>query len=139
MTYAVSTANQQFIAAQRRSIFIVDDNAVLRMALELMLEREPDLCVCGTAESVDEALMKIRECAPDAAIIDLTLKNGSGIDLILELRRQYPEMPLLVLSMHDETLFGSAARAAGANAYVMKHQASDKLLAELRRCIADAA
>jgi DNA-binding NarL/FixJ family response regulator len=137
MTTATPIVNPADGTGARRNIFIVEDNAMLRSALSSLLERESDFCVCGGAESIYEALAQIEQHAPDAAIVDLSLRGSSGMDLIRTLREQYPRMRLLVLSMHDEKLLGDAARSAGANAYIMKHQASDKLLDELRRCLAE--
>lgn len=114
---------------------IVDDHPVVRRGLAQLIAQEPDLEVCGEAESVREALQAIRELEPDVVVVDVVLKSGSGIELVKDISVRYPDLPVLVLSMHDESLFAERALRAGARGYIMKQEATDKLLEAIRRVL----
>lgn len=100
-----------------------------------MIDAEPDLGVCGEASGAPDALVAIRELRPDAVIVDLSLECGDGLELVREARIEHPELPLLVLSMYDETIYAERLLAAGATGYIMKQAASDQLLVALRRVL----
>jgi len=125
-------------AAPQRRVLIVDDHPVVRAGLRRLIELEPDLLVCGEAESEREARSAIRELRPDAVIVDLSLAHGDGLELVRNVRAQYPQLPLLVLSVHDETIYAERLLAAGASGYVMKDAASEALLLALRRVLGGA-
>ena len=114
----------------------MDDHPLVRQALTQLIGQEADLVVCGEAETAPEALRLIGTLKPDVAIVDLTLKDGSGLELVKDLKLRQPGLPVLVLSMHDETLYGERVLRAGARGYVMKDQAADKVVAALRRVLA---
>jgi len=117
---------------RQRLVFIVDDHPIVRQGLRRMIDLEPDLAVCGEAESERQARAALRSLEPDVVIIDLSLTDGDGIELVRDLHAQRPQLPLLVLSMHDELIYGQRLLAAGASGYIMKHAASDQLLSALR-------
>jgi DNA-binding NarL/FixJ family response regulator len=117
-------------------IFIVDDHTMFREGLRQLIEREPDLTVCGDAAGAGEALKNIEESKPDLAIIDLSLSGGTGIDLIKTLRNQYADLPILVVSMHEESLYAERALHAGANGYVMKQEPAKTVKVAVRKVLA---
>jgi DNA-binding NarL/FixJ family response regulator len=117
-------------------IFIVDDHTMFREGLRQLIEREPDLTVCGDAAGAGEALKSIEESKPDLAIIDLSLSGGTGIDLIKTLRNKYADLPILVVSMHEESLYAERALHAGANGYVMKQEPAKTVKVAVRKVLA---
>jgi DNA-binding NarL/FixJ family response regulator len=121
---------------RKAQILIVDDHPVLRRGLTELIDEEPDMVVCAQAESAEEALRLIHAGKPDLAIVDLSLKGTSGIDLIKRLASHHPEVPVLVLSMHEEALFARRALLAGARGYIMKEEAMSDLQAAIRRVLA---
>ena len=120
----------------KRRVLIVDDHPVVRQGLALLINQEPDLEVCGHAEDAHEALQNIRELMPDLVIVDISLKDTSGIDLIKDVRIQQPELPILTLSMHDESLYAERALRAGARGYIMKQEATEQVVTAVRRVLA---
>lgn len=123
---AVST-----IPAQRR-VLIVDDHPIVRQGLRRMIEPEPDLVVCGEVQTEREARTAIRALSPDVVIVDISLGQGDGLELVRDVHAQQPELPMLVLSMHDELIYAERLLAAGASGYIMKQAALDQLLVALR-------
>ena len=117
----------------RSKVLIVDDHPILRHGIAQMVEREDDMLVCGEAGSVPEALAFIASNPVDLAIVDLSLDDRSGMELIRTVRQRYPQVRCLVLSMHDENLHAERALRAGASGYVMKQEATRKIIAALRR------
>jgi DNA-binding NarL/FixJ family response regulator len=103
--------------------------------LALFIEREPDLMVCGEAEDATSALQAIRESAPDFVILDISLNGPDGLELLKTLRVRYPNLPALVLSMHDESVYAERALRAGANGYIMKQEAADKVITAIRHIL----
>jgi DNA-binding NarL/FixJ family response regulator len=122
-------------AGDKHRVLIVDDHPIVRHGLTQLIDAEPDLKVCGEAQSDREARAAIRELQPDVMIVDVSLAQGDGIDLVREVRAQRPDMPMLVLSMHDETIYAERLIAAGASGYIMKEAAYDQLLTALRRVL----
>jgi DNA-binding NarL/FixJ family response regulator len=118
-----------------RRILIVDDHPIVRQGLRRVMENEADLMVCGEAESVRDARQAIRELNPDAMIADISLKQGDGIELVRDVRAHHPQLPILVLSMHDEAIYAERLLSAGSNGYIMKQAASEQFLAALRRVL----
>jgi DNA-binding NarL/FixJ family response regulator len=117
-------------------IMIVDDHPLVRQGLVGLISSEADLEICGEASGVAEAQELAQAKTPDVAIVDLTLKDGSGIALLKEFKEQYPDMKLLVLSMHDEVLFAERALRAGAVGYVSKDKASRTIVQAVRAVMA---
>jgi len=118
---------------RRIKVFIVDDHPVVRQGLALVLRLEPDMVVCGEAETVTDALRGIESARPDVAIVDLSLRDSSGLELVKDLHVYRPELPVVVLSMHDESLFAERVMKAGAKAYLMKDEAQQAILAAIRK------
>ena len=121
--------------AGKRSVFIVDDHPLVREGLTNLINRQSDLIVCGEAKDSAEAIDGITKEQPNVAIIDISLTNESGLELIKQLVRQFPQVALIVLSMHDEALYAERALRAGARGYVMKHETSKSVLASIRRIL----
>lgn len=115
-----------------RRVLLVDDHPIVRQGLRRMIANERDLEVCGEAETVREARQAVRDLAPDVVVVDLSLREGDGIDLVRELRAHHPDLPVLVLSMHDETVFAGRLLAAGARGYMMKQAASEQFISAVR-------
>jgi DNA-binding NarL/FixJ family response regulator len=103
-------------------ILIVDDHPLFREGLRQMIERNQDFVVCGEAQDAAEALEAVAEMEPDLVLVDISLGGSNGIDLIKSLKAKYDELPILVISMHDESLYAERALRAGALGYVMKHE-----------------
>jgi len=113
-------------------ILIVDDHPIVRQGLARLLKSESDLAVCGHAEDAYGAMKAVRTLKPDMVIVDISLGETSGIDLIKDIKANEPEIPMLVLSMHDEMLYAERALRAGAKGYIMKHEGTQKLIAAIR-------
>jgi DNA-binding NarL/FixJ family response regulator len=116
----------------KRRIFIVDDHAMFRDGLRRLIDLEPDLTVCGDAPDAAVGLNGIRESTPDLVIVDISLDTTSGIDLIKAIKREYEDMPVLVVSMHSESLYGDRALRAGAMGYVMKSEPATTVVSAIR-------
>lgn len=116
----------------RRRIFLKDDHPVTREGVRVLIDQEPDLVVCGQADSAPAALQLIQRLKPDLAVVDITLKTTSGIELMKNVKALLPDLPVLIMSMHDESLYAERALRAGAKGYVMKHEASDRILTAIR-------
>ncbi|WP_404308546.1 response regulator transcription factor [Neorhodopirellula lusitana] len=117
-------------------IVIVDDHPSTRFGLATRIELEPDLQICGEAADVDEALELIGQVRPDVAVIDVSLKTGSGIDLIKQVKEAHPRVKMLVWSMYEEGLYAERALRAGALGYINKQQATDTIVEAIRTIMA---
>lgn len=122
-------------SAAPRKIFLVDDHPVTRQGVAMLINQEPDFVVCGEADNGPLAVELIPKAQPDMAIIDITLKTTSGIELLKDLKVLMPDLPVLVMSMHDESLYAERALRAGARGYVMKHEPSETVLTAIRRVL----
>ena len=120
----------------RARVFLVDDHPMVREHLSALLGREADLTVCGEADDAPAALSRIKELQPDLVIMDISLKHSNGLELLKNLKAVDAEIPVLVLSMHDESLFAARALRAGALGYITKEEASKKILLAVRRVLA---
>jgi DNA-binding NarL/FixJ family response regulator len=120
---------------QRNRIFLVDDHPLVREWLTNLLNQQPDLEVCGEAETAADALRGIAATKPKLAIIDISLNAASGLELVKDLRIQHPSVAPLVLSMHEEELYAERAMRAGARGYVRKRETSKNILAAIRRVL----
>jgi DNA-binding NarL/FixJ family response regulator len=119
----------------RRTILIVDDHPIFREGLTQSINREPNLIVCGEAETAAEALSSVAQSTPDLIIVDITLPGKSGLELIRDLRALYPNLALLAVSMHEESLYASRILRAGARGYVMKQESPRVLLQAIRQVL----
>lgn len=116
----------------KRKIFVVDDHSVMRWGYIALINQEPDLKVVGEAGSALEAIERIPKANPDLAIVDISLEGMNGIELTKHLRAQHPDLPVLIVSMHDESLYGERALRAGARGYIMKKEARTKIVEAIR-------
>lgn len=123
--------------ARKTRIFIVDDHPIVREGLSLMMNREPDMMVCGEAEEATRALPAIAAAKPDFLIVDISLSGPDGLDLLKSIRARYPRLPVLILSMHDEAIYAERALRAGANGYIMKQEATDAVLVAVRQILSN--
>jgi DNA-binding NarL/FixJ family response regulator len=117
-------------------IYLVDDHPLVREWLTNLIHQQPDLAVCGEAEDAPHALQHITALKPDVAIVDLSLKQGSGIELIKNLKAMQPGTAIIVLSMHDERLYAERALRAGARGYIMKRETAKKVITAIRQVLA---
>lgn len=117
------------------TLLVVDDHAIVRQGLTMLLSKHPEFTVISEASGVQEALAVLKKKQPRIAIIDLSLKDGSGLDLLREIRRLYPDIICLVLSMHDEMEYAERALRAGARGYVMKENADEVIVEALQTAL----
>jgi DNA-binding NarL/FixJ family response regulator len=122
-------------ARARHRIFIVDDHPLFRHGIADLINAEADLEVCGEADSAPAAIDGIRVAAPDLVTIDISLRGTNGIELLKSIRAENPRLPLLVLSMHDESLYALRALRAGARGYIMKQEALDRVMSAIRQVL----
>ena len=122
--------------SQKSRILIVDDHPLFREGLRQMIERNPEWTVCGEAADAAEALAAIPAQEPDLVMVDISLGGASGLDLIKSVKAQYDELPVLVISMHDESLFAQRAIRAKAMGYVMKHEPAKTVQAAISKVLA---
>jgi len=122
-------------AENKTKILIVDDHPIVRRGLAELINHENDLAVCGHAEDSHEALRAIRELTPNMAVVDISLKETSGMELIKDINAQYPDLPVLALSMHDESLYAERALRAGAKGYIMKQEATENVIVAIRKIL----
>ena len=119
----------------RIKILIVDDHPILRKGLAMVINQEQDLAVAGEAEDAQTALKMIDSVKPDLAIVDLSLPGIDGIELIKTMKLKHKDLPSLVVSMHDESIYAERALRAGARGYIMKQEAVEKVLVAIRRVV----
>ncbi|HTQ36306.1 MAG TPA: response regulator transcription factor [Steroidobacteraceae bacterium] len=116
-----------------RRVLVVDDHPVVRHGIMLVINAEPDLTVCGEAENEQGARRLLRELQPDALVVDLSLgAGGDGFNIVRDVHAHFPQVPILVLSMHDETVYADRLFAQGASGYIMKQAAGGQLVTALR-------
>jgi DNA-binding NarL/FixJ family response regulator len=136
LTPAHPASSQAQPTPAKRRIFLVDDHPITRQGVQVLINQEPDLEVCGEADSAPKAFDLLQKSKADLAVIDISLKTTSGIELTKNLRVLLPDLPILIMSMHDENLYAERALRAGAKGYVMKQEASDSILVAIRRILA---
>jgi DNA-binding NarL/FixJ family response regulator len=120
---------------KKSRIFVVDDHPIVRQGLALLINRESDLAVCGEADDAQTALQAVPTVKPDIMVVDISLNGPDGLDLLKEIRTRYPDLPILILSMHDESIYAERALRAGAQGYIMKQEATEKVLVAVRRIL----
>jgi len=120
----------------KAKVLIVDDHPIVRQGLVQLVNQQADLMVCCESEEPAKAFEAIATVRPDILVVDISLKSGSGLELIKNVKATYPHLPALVLSMHDELLYAERALRAGARGYIMKQEAIDKVLVAIRRVLA---
>jgi len=112
-------------------VLLVDDHPIVRQGIRRLIEKEPGLSVCGEAEDAQEALTIIENEGPDIIVLDLSLKNSSGFDLILSVKQRWEEVRILVLSMYNEDVYAERVLRAGASGYIMKQEAPKKVVSAI--------
>jgi DNA-binding NarL/FixJ family response regulator len=123
-------------SAGRKRIFLIDDHPMMRAGLAQLINRQPDMFVCGEAGQPTEAIGLFSEAAPDLVLTDLTMPGRGGVEFIKDLKALRADLPIVVMSMHDEMLYAERCFRAGARGYLMKESGSENLLAALRRVLA---
>lgn len=121
----------------KSKIFVVEDQDAVRRATVESLNREADLAVCGEAEEADSALAAIRQSVPDVALVDMELNSSSGIDLIRELRRLYPVLVIVAMTVLDPVGYERQARAAGADRFIVKQEGMAAIVEAIRNLLSD--
>jgi len=119
----------------RHRVFLVDDHPIVRQGLTLLINQQPDLVVCGEAESAWSVPAALATLNPDVMVLDISLNGPDGFDLLKNIRLSDAILPILVLSMHDEAIYAERALRAGANGYIMKQEATDTVLVAIRRIL----
>jgi DNA-binding NarL/FixJ family response regulator len=122
-------------ASSRRRVFIVDDHTMIREGLRGLIERDAGLEVCGDAADFAAALQGLREQPADVVLVDISLAGASGLDLIKAIKVEFPLLPVLVVSMHDESLYAERALRAGAMGYIMKHEPAKTMKAAVHKVL----
>jgi DNA-binding NarL/FixJ family response regulator len=113
-------------------VYLIDDHALILEGLKKLVELEDDIAICGSSIDPSKAIREIERSGPDVAVVDISLKDMNGIDLVKTIRGRFPSVKLLVLSMHDENIYAERALKSGALGYVMKHAASDAVVDAIR-------
>jgi DNA-binding NarL/FixJ family response regulator len=124
------------MSEKKERVVIIDDHPLFRERLSELINHELDMEVCGEAEDAQQAIDLIRNTSPDLAIVDITLKGSSGLELIKSIKALPIGVPVLVLSMHDESLYAERVLRAGATGYITKHETADNVLLAIRRVLA---
>jgi DNA-binding NarL/FixJ family response regulator len=131
-------------AVRKHRILVVDDHAIVREGLTTIINQQPDLMVCGGAEDAQTALEGVAKLDPDLVIVDISLKGINGIELIKQIQKRDKKVPILVLSMHDESLYVERVLRAGARGYIMKQEGTEKVVTAIHTilggevCVSDA-
>ena len=121
--------------ANKKRILLVDDHPVLRKGLVRLIDSKDEFVVCGEASTAPDAMALIRNLKPDLVIVDIGLPGTSGIDLTKTIRAEFPKLPVLILSMHEEALYATRALRAGAMGYIVKQDAIDNIAAALNEAL----
>lgn len=125
----------QGIENKKAKVMIVDDHAMVRQGLSMLINLEPDMVTCCQADNIQRAIEANRACGHDIAIVDMSLEDESGLELVRRLQSEFPDMAILMLSMHDESIYADAALKAGARGYVMKQEPPGTLLRAIRQVL----
>jgi len=122
-------------AATQIKILIVDDHPMMREGLRGVINRQPDMMVCGEAENAQQAMNAVQQLAPDLALVDITLPGKSGLELVKDLKVMHPHVVILAISMHDESLYAERMLRAGASGYITKQQPPEELIKAIRQVL----
>src|SRR5258707_8463114 len=122
-------------ATKRTRVLIVDDHPMTRAGLVHVIDHQEDLCVCSEVENAAKALDALDACKPDLVLADITLPDKSGLELIKDIKALRPGLPILVISMHDESLYAERVLRAGARGYITKHEGGEKLMQAIRHVL----
>lgn len=130
-----SLISEKFEAMARKAVLVVDDHPLMRQGLALLINQQQDMHVCGEAEEAHAALQAIAQQRPDIVILDISLNGPDGLEVLKSIRASDPDLPVLILSMHDEAIYAERALRARANGYIMKQEATEKVLVAVRRIL----
>ncbi len=134
----MAQAKQNQVKDNRAKVLLVDDHAVVRFGIAQLINRQTDMVVCGEEEDASKAMSAIGKLRPDLVIADISLKDSSGLELMRNIKAQFPGVAVLVVSVHDESIYAEIAFRAGALGYLMKEEALDKILTAIRRVLTGA-
>jgi len=129
----MAQAKSNTVKDDRARILLVDDHAVVRYGIAQLINRQTDMVVCGEEEDASRAMSAISSLKPSLVIADISLKDSSGLELMRNIKAQHPGLPVLVVSVHDESIYAEIAFRAGALGYLMKEEALEKILSAIRR------
>lgn len=135
MTYVVRPKKPSPAPILKKRVLIVDDHPMMRAGLAQVINQQPDLAVCCEAGDARDVMQRIAASGPDLAVVDISLEGKSGLELIKDLQALHPGLPVLVMSMHDETLYAERALRAGARGYVMKRAGGEAVLQAIRQVL----
>ena len=128
-------AGEKSTPSAKKGVLIVDDHPLLRQGLALLINQQQDMHVCGEVEEAQAAMQAIAQRRPDIMILDISLNGPDGLELLKTIRATDPALPVLILSMHDEAIYAERALRARANGYIMKQEATEKVLVAVRRIL----
>lgn len=128
-------ATRRTVTQGQVKVFLVDDHPIVRDGLKTLIERRDNFIICGEAEDANGALKGVRESVPDVVITDITLRESDGLELTKDLKVRYPDLPVIVLSIHEESTYCERALRAGAQGYLMKEVASENIMDALHQVL----
>jgi len=126
---------EPIVHSAKKTVLVVDDHPLMRQGLAMLINQQQDIQVCGEVEEAHGTMQAIAQKHPDIIILDISLKGPDGLDLLKGIRALYPDLPVLILSMHDEAIYAERALRARANGYIMKQEAAEKVLEAVRRIL----
>ena len=121
--------------AYRRKVLVVDDHPIVQEGLADLINKEKDLVVCGSAQDIPETIKAIKSLAPDVVTVDISLGDANGLELIRDIKTQFPKLPMLALSMHQESFYAERAIRAGAKGYITKQEATRNVILAIRKVL----
>ena len=119
----------------RRKVLVVDDHPIVREGLADLINKEKDLVVCGCAQDIPETIKAIKSLSPDVVTVDIALGDANGLELIKDIKTEFPGVPVLALSMHQESFYAERAIRAGAKGYITKQEATKNVILAIRRVL----
>ncbi len=131
----VCAERQNVSNENRRKVLIVDDHPLVREGLADLINKEKDIVVCGWAKDIPQTIKAIEKLNPDVVTVDISLENESGLDLMKDIKARFPDLPVLALSMHQESIFAERAIRAGAKGYITKQEATKKVITAIRKVL----
>jgi DNA-binding NarL/FixJ family response regulator len=123
------------LSAEKKTVLVVDDHPLMRQGLSMLINQQQDMQVCAEAEEAQAAMQAVAQKRPDIMILDISLNGPDGLEVLKSIRAADPDLPVLILSMHDEAIYADRALRARANGYIMKQEATEKVLVALRRIL----
>jgi len=131
----VSPEQQDTYNQNKKKVLVVDDHPIVREGLADLINKEKDMVVCGSAADVPQTLRAIKDLGPDVVTVDISLEDASGLELIKDIKAKFPSLPVLALSMHQESLYAERALRSGAKGYVTKHEATREVISAIRKVL----